>query len=115
MRSAIDVTLGGRHGPAREMDLRVLAGEATTLAADARVLAIVAPFRSADTAAALPAINRYGAPVLSASNTYVPLTNRGPSFEPNEPERFYAHGPRTYVRLFPTDFHQAAALLQVAM
>jgi branched-chain amino acid transport system substrate-binding protein len=114
MRAALDITFGGHRGPAAEVALRVLRGDAATLAADPRVLAILGPFRSGDTADALPAVNRYGAPFVSASNTYVPLTSRGPSFEPDEPECYYAHGPRTFVRLFPNDFHQAAALVQLA-
>src|SRR5262245_8561496 len=115
MRSAVDLALEGHRGRAGEERLRVVRGDTAALAADSRVLAILGPFTSADTAAALPAVNRHGAPVVSASNTYVPLTSRAPSFNPEEPERFYAHGPRTYVRLFPNDFHQAAALVQVAM
>jgi hypothetical protein len=90
----VDVLIG--------IDLR---GDAANLAGDARVLAVLGPFRSADTAAALPTINRSGMAALSASNTSVPLTSRAPSLEPDEPERFYSRGPRTYVRLFPNDFH----------
>ena len=115
MRAAIAMMIERRKtrpGAATAVDL--VEGDAITLAADPQALAILGPFRSADTAAALPTVNRYGVPLVSASNTYVPLTSPGPSFEPDEPARYYTHGPRTYVRLFPNDFHQAAALVQVA-
>ena len=113
MHAAIDITLGGHRGPAAELGLRVLRGDAATLAADARVLAILGPFRSGDTAAA-------GRPLNTALHLYPRRTrmSRSPAgllFAPDEPERDHPHGPRTYVRLFPTDFHQAAALVQVAM
>ena len=115
MLAAVDLTLAQNQWGAGEARVDVVRGDAAALATDPRVLAVLGPFRSADTAAALPAINSSGIAALSASNTYVPLTSRGPSFDPDEPERFYSHGPRTYVRLFPNDFHQAAALAQVAV
>jgi ABC-type branched-subunit amino acid transport system substrate-binding protein len=115
IRAAAEIAIAGHRGRAGKVRLRVHPGDAATLAADARVLGILGPFRSADTAAALTTVNEYGAPMISASNTYVPLTSRGPSFEHDEPDRYYAYGPRTYVRLFPSDFHQAAALVQVGM
>ena len=115
MLAAVDLTLEQHDWRAGEARVRVRRGDVVALAADPGVLAVLAPFRSADSVAALPAINASGIAALSASNTYVPLTSRGPSFDPAEPERFSAHGPRTYVRLFPNDFHQAAALAQVAV
>jgi ABC-type branched-subunit amino acid transport system substrate-binding protein len=115
MLAAVDLTLERHEWGASEARVDLVRGDAAKLAADARVLAVLGPFRSADTATALPTINRSGMAALSASNTYVPLTSRAPSFEPDEPERFYSHGPRTYVRLFPNDFHQAAALAHVAV
>jgi branched-chain amino acid transport system substrate-binding protein len=114
MHAAVRLILERHRGRAGEMRVRLLRDEAASLAANPRVVAMLGTFRSAHAAAALPTINRYALPTVSPSNTYVPLTSPAPAFEPDEPARFYPDGRRTYVRLFPNDFHQAAALAQTA-
>ncbi len=84
-----------------------------TLGDDSRVLGVLGPFRSAETTHVLADLNQAGLAIVSASNTYVPLTTIGPSYEPEEPECYTPSGKRTFVRLFPNDYHESVALVEL--
>ncbi|MEA2271845.1 MAG: branched-chain amino acid transport system substrate-binding protein [Solirubrobacteraceae bacterium] len=76
---------------------------------DASTIAYLGEFNSGATAVSLPILNHAGIPQVSPSNTYVGLT-RSEGAEPDEPDKYYPSGTRTYARVAPADHIQAAAL-----
>jgi hypothetical protein len=80
-----------------------------------QVVGMIGPFNSAVTARVLPSLNRAGLAVVSPSKLYAPLTVRAPSFEPDEPGRYAPAGKPNFVRLFPSDLHQSAALVDLLL
>jgi branched-chain amino acid transport system substrate-binding protein len=122
--AAIDLALEGselEHVPHDESDAEHggwtadhSRGIAHTLAADERVAAVVGPFHSGSAVALLPVLNRARLAAVSPSNTYAPLTIPAPGFGPDEPDRLYPTGRRTYARLIAHDLVQGAALATLA-
>lgn len=74
---------------------------------DSGAIAYIGDLHSGATALALPALNEMGILQVSPASTYVGLTREGGA--PNEPERFYPSGRRTFARMVPADHIQAAA------
>jgi branched-chain amino acid transport system substrate-binding protein len=48
-------------------------------------------------------------PMVSSTSTYVGLTHAGPGTAPGEPEKYYPHGVRNFVRVVAADDRQGAA------
>jgi branched-chain amino acid transport system substrate-binding protein len=81
------------------------------------VVGIVGPFNSGCAIAAMPTLNRApSGPVamVSPANSFVGLTRSGPGIDPTLPASLYPTGRRNYVRVFPTDDLQGAALALLA-
>ncbi|HSF61771.1 MAG TPA: BTAD domain-containing putative transcriptional regulator [Gaiellaceae bacterium] len=81
------------------------------------VIGVVGTFNSACAVAALPELNR--APdgplaMVSPLNSFVGLTRQGPGFDRSLPAALYPTGVRNYVRVFPTDDLEGAALALLA-
>jgi len=77
------------------------------------VVGVIGTVNSPCAVAALPALNR--APdgplaMVSPLNSFVGLTRAGPGIDPSLPAALYPTGRRNYVRVFPTDDLQGAAL-----
>jgi branched-chain amino acid transport system substrate-binding protein len=92
---------------------RLAAANARALVADPAVVALIGPFNSAAAAAALMVTARQGLAMVSPSTTYVGLSSPGPAFRRDEPGRYAPDGRRAYLRVFPNDHHQAAAIAQL--
>ena len=92
---------------------RLAAANARALVADPAVVALVGPFNSAAAVAALLITARAGLAMVSPSTTYVGLSSPGQAFRRDEPARYAPHGRRAYLRVFPNDHHQAAAIAQL--
>jgi branched-chain amino acid transport system substrate-binding protein len=93
------------------------AANARAYAANPDVVAVIGPFNSPCAVAALPELNRApGGPLatLSPSNSFVGLTRAGPGIDPSLPAGLYPTGRRNYLRVFPTDDLQGAALALLA-
>ena len=77
------------------------------------VVGVIGTFNSPCAAAALPELNRApGGPLsmVSPLNSFVGLTRAAPGVDPALPAALYPTGARNYVRVFPTDDLQGAAL-----
>ncbi len=70
-------------------------------------------FNSGGTKVSLPILNKAGIPQISPSNTAVGLTTDEPGADPNEPDKYYPTGERTYARIVPKDTIQGAALATI--
>lgn len=89
------------------------AANARAYAANADVVGVVGTFNSPCAVAALPELNRArGGPLamVSPTNSFVGLTRAAPGVEPALPAALYPTGRRNYVRVYPTDDLQGAAL-----
>jgi branched-chain amino acid transport system substrate-binding protein len=84
-----------------------VAAAARAAADDSSTVAYIGDQTSTDTAIALPILNRAGILEVSATATYAGLTR--PSADPSEPAKYYPTGRRTFARVVPSDFAQAAA------
>jgi ABC-type branched-subunit amino acid transport system substrate-binding protein/DNA-binding SARP family transcriptional activator len=94
------------------------AANARAYARDARVLGVIGTLNSPCSLAALPELARAEGgplPMVSPFNSYVGLTRVAPGAPPGELERLYPEGRRHFVRVFPTDDHQAVALAALAV
>jgi branched-chain amino acid transport system substrate-binding protein len=82
------------------------------------VVAVIGSYNSGCTQAMLPELNRARPsplPMISAVNSYVDLTRSGPHVElPGQLGKFYPTGRRNFVRVFPQDDLQGAALARFA-
>jgi len=81
------------------------------------VIGVVGTYNSACAVAALPELNR--APngplaMVSPLNSFVGLTRQGPAVDPSLPAALYPTGVRNFVRVFPTDDLEGAALALLA-
>jgi branched-chain amino acid transport system substrate-binding protein len=77
------------------------------------VIGVVGTFNSGCAVAALPELNRAPAgplAMVSPFNSFVGLTRQGPGVDPSLPAALYPTGVRNYVRVFPTDDLEGAAL-----
>lgn len=86
---------------------------AQAYARNPQVVGVIGTLNSPCALAALPALNR--APdgplaMVSPLNSYVGLTRAGPGVHPSLPAALYPTGRRNYVRVYPTDDLQGAAL-----
>ena len=89
------------------------AANARAYAENPDVVGVVGTFNSPCAVAALPELNRApGGPLamISPFNSFVGLTRRGPGVDPALPAALYPTGTRNYVRVYPTDDLQGAAL-----
>ena len=87
------------------------AQNARKAASDQTTIFYLGEFHSGGTKVSLPILNRAGIPQISPANTYVGLTTHDPGSEPDEPQRYYPSGKRTYARVLPRDTIQGAALV----
>jgi branched-chain amino acid transport system substrate-binding protein len=93
------------------------ASNARAYAHNQDVIGVVGTFNSACAVAALPELNRApGAPLAMVSpfNSFVGLTRQGAGVDPSLPAALYPTGVRNYVRVFPTDDLEGAALALLA-
>ena len=86
---------------------------ARSYAQNPKVIGVIGTLNSPCALAALPELNR--APdgplaMVSPANSFVGLTRAGPGIHPALPAALYPTGVRNYVRVFPTDDLQGAAL-----
>jgi branched-chain amino acid transport system substrate-binding protein len=89
------------------------AANARMYAADSDVVGVIGPLNSPCAVAGLPILNRApGGPlaIVSPLNSYLGLTRVGPGAPRGELASLYPTGTRNYLRVFPTDDIQAAAL-----
>jgi len=93
--------------PSGTADPAAVAAVARAAAADPTTVAFLGDQTSGDTAIALPILNRAGILEVSPTATYAGLT-RG-SADPTEPAKYYPTGRRTFARVVPDDYAQAAA------
>ena len=81
------------------------------------IVAVIGTVNSPCAVAAIPELNRApGGPLamISPFNSFVGLTRAGPGVDPSLPAALYPTGRRNYVRVYPTDDLQGAALALVA-
>ena len=90
------------------------AANARAYARAAAVVAVVGPATSGCALAAVPDLNRGGLAIVSPFSSYVGLTRAGPGTRPGEPGSLYPSGRRNFLRVFPADDHQVAALALLA-
>jgi branched-chain amino acid transport system substrate-binding protein len=89
------------------------AANARAYAANRDVVGVIGTFNSPCAVAGLPELNRAeGGPLaeISPSNSFVGLTRAGPGVDPALPAALYPTGRRNYLRVYPTDDLQVAAL-----
>ena len=90
---------------------------ARAYARNPQVVGVIGTLNSPCAVVALPELNR--APdgplaMVSPSNSFVGLTRAGPGIDPALPAALYPTGRRNYVRVYPTDDLQGAALALLA-
>jgi branched-chain amino acid transport system substrate-binding protein len=90
---------------------------ARAYARNPQVVGVIGTLNSPCALAALPQLNR--APegplaMVSPTNSYAGLTRSGPGVDPSHPASLYPTGVRNYVRVYPTDDLQGAALAVLA-
>jgi branched-chain amino acid transport system substrate-binding protein len=93
------------------------AANARAYAQNPDVVAVIGTFNSGCAVAALPELNRApGGPLamVSPANSVVGLTRGGPGVDPSLPGALYPTGRRNYLRVYPTDDLQGAALALLA-
>jgi branched-chain amino acid transport system substrate-binding protein len=79
---------------------------------DRSTIAYLGDFDSPATAISLPLLNESGILQVSPASTYIGLTQTAPTDGRGEPERYYpSAGPRTFVRLAPSDAVEAKAMV----
>jgi DNA-binding SARP family transcriptional activator/ABC-type branched-subunit amino acid transport system substrate-binding protein len=80
------------------------------------VVAVVGPLNSDCALAAVPELGRAADPLAMVSPlaSYVGLTRPAPGAPPGQLRSLYPGGRRTFLRVFPTDEHQIAALALLA-
>ena len=93
------------------------ASNARAYAGNPDVIGVVGTFNSGCAVFALPELNRATdgpLAMVSPFNSFVGLTRQGPGVEPSLPAALYPTGVRNYVRVFPTDDLEGAALALLA-
>ena len=80
------------------------------------VIAVVGPLNSGCALAAVPELGRAPGPLAMVSpfTSYSGLTRAGPGTPPGELRSLYPTGQRNFLRVFPADDHQVAALALLA-
>src|SRR5918994_1587370 len=92
---------------AGQWDEAKCAENAQTAAQDEEIVGWIGPFNSGCAAVEIPILNEAGLGMISAANTYIGLTK--PGGEPDEPEKYYPTGERTYARVIVADDKQGKA------
>ena len=98
-------------------DLPKCAANARAYVANSRVVGVVGTFNSPCAAVEIPILNRAragGVAMVSPTNSVVGLTRAGPGAPPDGLAALYPTGRRNYLRVFPPDDIQMAALAQTA-
>ena len=98
-------------------DLPKCAANARAYVANPRVVGVVGTFNSPCAAVEIPILNRAphgGVAMVSPTNSVVGLTRAGPGAPPDGLAALYPTGRRNYLRVFPPDDVQMAALAQTA-
>jgi branched-chain amino acid transport system substrate-binding protein len=98
-------------------DEATCAANARRYAAAADVVAVLGPLNSFCAVAAVPELNRArGGPLAMVSPlaSFVGLTRHGPGIDPNLLAHLYPTGRRSFLRVYPTDDLQGAALAELA-
>ena len=88
------------------------AANADAYARNRNVIGVIGAFTSNCSVVEVPIANGAAGgplPMISPSTTYVGLTRHGSGTDPDEPERYYPTGRRSFVRVIPADDLQAAA------
>jgi branched-chain amino acid transport system substrate-binding protein len=98
---------------AGKWDPGATSANARKAAQDPKTIAYMGEFNSGATAISLPILNEAGIPQVSPANTAVGLTSDEPGAEPDEPDKYYPTGNRTYARTPPRDTIQGAALATI--
>ena len=85
---------------------------AKSYAAAPDVIGVIGPYNSGCATAQIAIANRApGGPLamVSPTNSYIGLTRKGPGVSPDDPNRYYPTGIRSYARVYPADDTQGAA------
>jgi branched-chain amino acid transport system substrate-binding protein len=93
------------------------ASNARAYGENADVVGVIGTFNSPCAVVAIPELNRAsGGPLamVSPTNSFVGLTRTGPGVDPRLPAALYPTGRRSYLRVYPTDDLQGAALALLA-
>jgi branched-chain amino acid transport system substrate-binding protein len=92
------------------------AANARTYGRAADVIAVIGPLNSDCALSAVPELNRAPGPlaIVSPLSSYVGLTRAGPGTRPGEPRSLYPTGRRNFLRVYPANDLQAAALALLA-
>ena len=92
------------------------AANARTYGRTPDVVAVVGPLNSGCALAAVPELSRAPGPlaIVSPFSSYVGLTRAGPGTPPGELRSLYPTGRRNFLRVYPADDHQVAALALLA-
>ena len=93
------------------------AANARAYGADRDVAVVIGPLNSPCAVAALPDLNRTPGgplPMVGPLTSFVGLTGAAPGVDPSLPDALYPTGTRSFVRVYPTDDLQGAALASVA-
>jgi branched-chain amino acid transport system substrate-binding protein len=89
------------------------AANARAYAKNGNVVGVIGTYNSPCAVAAVPELNRASPgplAMVSPSNSFVGLTRAGPGVDPALPAALYPSARRNYVRVYPTDDLQGAAL-----
>ena len=92
------------------------AANARTYGRTPDVIAVVGPLNSSCALAAVPELGRAPGPlaIVSPLTSYGGLTRAGPGTPPGELRSLYPTGRRNFLRVYPADDHQVAALALLA-
>jgi branched-chain amino acid transport system substrate-binding protein len=98
-------------------DLDKCAANARAYAAHEQVIGVVGTFNSPCALEEVPILNKAsggGLAMVSPTNSTIGLTRYGPGVPPGTLAHIYPTGKRNYVRVYPTDDYQGAALALLA-
>jgi DNA-binding SARP family transcriptional activator/ABC-type branched-subunit amino acid transport system substrate-binding protein len=92
------------------------AANARTYGRTPGVITVLGPLNSGCALAAVPELGRAPGPlaIVSPLTSYSGLTRAGPGTPPGELRTLYPSGRRNFLRVYPADDHQVAALAQLA-
>ena len=104
------VSLDDSTAQAGKWEAGQVSANARKAAQDPNTIAYMGEFNSGASAISIPILNEARIPQVSPANTAVGLTSKAPGAEPDEPDKYYPTGKRTYARTVPKDTVQGAAL-----
>ncbi len=105
------ISLDSSTAAGRAWDPGQCAANARRAASDPSAVYYIGELNSGCSEVSIPILNEAGIPQVSPSNSYDGLTAAAPGTAPGEPDRYYPTGKRTFLRIFPRDAVEAAALL----